>query len=150
MEYFFFWNGTFSNWIESFFTIDGIKYSCGEQYMMYQKAITFNDFDTAKKILATKHPRDQKELGRSVQNFNPIVWNEVRYDLVKKGLKEKFNQNPDMKAELLSHKGKTFVEASPYDRIWGIGYAEENALENIFDWGDNLLGKIITELSNEL
>jgi ribA/ribD-fused uncharacterized protein len=51
---------------------------------------------------------------------------------------------------LLENKGKTFVEASPYDKIWGIGYDVENAIENLNDWGQNLLGKILTELSNEI
>ncbi len=61
-QFHFFWNGVFSNWHDSEFTLLGIKYSCAEQAMMYQKAITFNDHETAKLILATDSPREQKRL----------------------------------------------------------------------------------------
>jgi len=35
----FFWGGIFSQWAPSEFTIDGIKFSHAEQYMMYKKAM---------------------------------------------------------------------------------------------------------------
>ena len=36
-----FWNGIYSNWERSPFVWNGIKFNCGEQYMMYQKAQMF-------------------------------------------------------------------------------------------------------------
>jgi hypothetical protein len=150
VKYNFFWNGIFSNWYESYFDIDGITFNCGEQYMMYEKAITFDDAETARKILESDSPKEQKQLGRKVKNFNPEYWDNVKYEIVKRGLKEKFNQNPKLKKYLLSYKGYQMVEASPFDRIWGIGFTDKEAIENIDKWGDNLLGQIITELSNEL
>jgi ribA/ribD-fused uncharacterized protein len=71
------------------------------------------------------------------------------YELVKKGLREKFSQNIELKKILLSHKQFVIVEASPFDRIWGIGYGNKDAINNINNWGENLLGKILTELANE-
>jgi ribA/ribD-fused uncharacterized protein len=150
ITYIFFWDGMFSNWYESPFTVDGTTFNCGEQYMMYQKAITFNDADTADRILQARHPREHKALGREVKNFNSKKWDEVKYSLVKSGLREKFLQNEKLKAYLLKHKGCTMVEASPYDRIWGIGFNAGSAMENIDRWGENLLGKILTELANEI
>ena len=38
-----FWNGPFSQWYPSKFTIDGIEYNCCEQYMMAKKALMFGD-----------------------------------------------------------------------------------------------------------
>jgi hypothetical protein len=149
-KYKFFWNGKFSNWHPSEFVIDGITFNCGEQMMMYKKAILFNDFETAEKILAEPHPRNQKKLGREVKNFNKLTWDDMCYDLVKDGLREKFNQNPDLKEYLLKYKGYTIVEASPEDAIWGIGFGEWEALDQIDNWGKNYLGKICTELANEL
>ena len=78
------------------------------------------------------------------------IWDKIKYDLVKIGLYNRFTQDLVAKEELLKHKGKIFVEASPYDRIWGIGYTKEEAIDNIDNWGENLLGKILTELSNEI
>ena len=46
--------------------------------------------------------------------------------------------------------GKVFVEASPIDKIWGVGYDENNAEYNEFQWGRNYLGKIITNIRNRI
>ena len=79
IKYKFFWDGIFSNWYPSEFTVDGIEFNCGEQYMMYQKAVVFLDMETAEKILKEPVPRKQKQLGRAVKNFNPKTWNEISY-----------------------------------------------------------------------
>ena len=150
VKYMFFWNGIFSNWHESHFEVNGVKYNCGEQYMMHQKAITFNDKEIADKILREYSPRRQKQLGRKVRNFNPKQWDLVKYELVKNGLREKFNQNPELKRYLLKYKDFQIVEASPEDRIWGIGFYDNEAIQNFENWGENLLGKILTELATEL
>ena len=152
INYMFFWGGMFSNWYisDDQFTVDGITYNCGEQYMMYQKAMTFNDKETAKKILDEIVPSEQKKLGRLVKNYNDSTWNRVRYNIVKRGLFAKFSQNENLKEYLLKYKGYQIVEASPYDRIWGIGYYEQDAINNINNWGENLLGKILTELAQEI
>jgi ribA/ribD-fused uncharacterized protein len=149
IKYNFFWDGVFSNWHPSPFTIDDITFNCGEQYFMYHKALTFNDTETAELILKTDSPREQKKLGRSIQNYTDEAWAKVRYDVVKRGLREKYNQNPELKEYLLEHKDCQIVEASPYDRVWGIGYLSGDAIENIDNWGENLLGKMLTELANE-
>ena len=150
IKYKFFWSGIFSNWYPSEFIIDGITFNSGEQWMMYQKAKTFNDAIIMDKILNETNPKIQKQLGRYVNNFDPNIWDDVRYNLVKIGLREKFLQNEDMLKYLLEHEGYQMVEASPYDRIWGIGFLDKDAIANINDWGENLLGKILTELSIEL
>ncbi len=54
----------------------------------------------------------------------------------------KFSQNKDLKIFLLSTGNKVLVEASPYDKVWGVGLTKQD--ENITDpnnWlGINLLG----------
>lgn len=148
--YKFFWNGVFSNWHKHDFWYKGICFNCAEQAMMYHKAMLFNDQITATLILNAEHPKYQKALGRKVKNFNSEKWDKVKYDLVKDILKSKFTDNLPLLNQLLAYKGYLFVEASPFDRIWGIGYEEKDAIQNIDNWGENLLGKILTELSNEL
>lgn len=149
-KYKFFFKSKLGNWNITDFRVDGIRFNCGEQYMMYCKAMLFNDTETAFEIMYESEPMNHKDLGRKVKNFNPVVWDENKYDLVKTGLRAKFSQNPELKEYLLKFKGQIFVEASPFDRVWGIGYDADHALENINNWGENLLGKILTELSNEL
>lgn len=150
IKYKFFWGSYFSNWYILDFEVDGITYNCGEQYMMYQKALTFNDIETANMIMIEVVPSKQKKLGRQVKNFNQKLWDKVKYDLVKKGLRKKFTQHEHLRKYLLQYKNFQIVEASPYDRIWGIGYDSKNALENIDNWGENLLGKILTDLAQEI
>lgn len=150
IKYHFFLNGKLSNWYDSEFTINELKFSCIEQYMMYMKAVTFGDSEIADKIKSELNPSKQKELGRHVNNYNDSIWSTTRYDIVKKGIIEKFKQNKNLGEYLKNLKGYSIVEASPYDRIWGIGFEEDNALENIDNWGQNLLGKILTDLANNL
>ena len=150
IKYMFFWDGIFSNWYPSEFRVAGYNYNCAEQYLMHQKALLFKDFVTANKIMKSKYPDEQKQLGRNVENYVDAEWDKVRYNIAKIGLREKFLQNPNLLSYLKLHEGFQIVEASPYDRIWGIGYGETDAIANIDNWGENLLGKILTELIVEL
>ena len=149
-KYHFFWKSKLSNWAKSYFEHDGYNYCCGEQMMMHKKSLLFNDLEIAEKIMSTENPKEIKDLGRKVRNFNGVIWDNVKYDVVLSGLISRFKQDNAAKEELLKHKGKFFVEASPYDRIWGIGYESKYALANINNWGENLLGKILTVISNKL
>lgn len=148
-KYFLFWNGPFSNWYPSKFTMDNMTFNCGEQFMMYMKAMTFKDLSSADEIMKTQSPKEQKAIGRKVKNYDNEKWAEVRYDIVKEGLREKFRQNTDLRQFLCSKSDCIIVEASPYDRIWGIGYDEDNAMEHMDNWGENILGKIMMDLSKE-
>lgn len=149
-KYYFFWGGIFSNWYPSKFVVDGLEFNCAEQYMMYMKAMTFKDLNAADEIMKLTDPAKQKKIGRKVKDYDDKVWSEIRYDVVRIGLLEKFKQNEDLKAFLLKHKDDIIVEASPEDRIWGIGYHSSNALHNMTDWGENLLGKMLMDIAKEL
>ena len=149
-KYHFFWGGPFSNWYESHFELNGTKYNCAEQFMMKQKARLFNDYEMEEKIMATSDPSLQKKYGRRVSGFLPNVWDDLSEVIVKTGLRAKYLQNAPLKKALINHSDCVFVEASPYDRIWGIGYSKEDAHLNINNWGENRLGKILTELSKEV
>jgi ribA/ribD-fused uncharacterized protein len=120
--------------------------------MMHQKATFFNDTETAELIMLTSHPKEQKQLGRRVKNFDVNEWSKVNLGFVYKGNLEKFTQNEDLKAQLLSTGNKLLVEASPYDQIWGIGMGEEErGIDNPINWkGQNLLGWAITLVKQEL
>lgn len=148
----FFWGGVFSQWYPSLFIIDGVEYKTAEQYMMVKKALMFNDFDTAKKIMATANPQKQKILGREVKNFNAELWNTYCRKIVFDANYAKFTQNPDLYNELMATKNLTLVEASPSDKIWGIGLGEndERALDRTKWLGTNWLGIAIQEVRNEL
>ena len=147
-----FYNGPFCQWYTSPIIINGINYSCCEQYMMAQKAKVFNDFDSYSKIMQNPSPRDQKALGKLVKNFDESIWKECREKIVFDGNLAKFTQNPKLKQYLLNTKNAIICEASPYDKIWGIGLAENDPrVHDQKQWdGLNLLGKVIMEVRNQL
>ena len=142
----------FSNWYPCRFTDDGVEYNCTEQHMMRGKALLFGDTDVAAEILAAAHPREHKALGRKVKNFDDHVWKRERVRIVTAGNRAKFTQNPELLEQLLATKGTTLVEASPFDKIWGIGLdAKDPSANDPTQWkGQNLLGKLLTELRDEL
>ncbi|BFT69169.1 NADAR family protein [Paenibacillus sp. P36] len=116
----------FSQWHPAPFQIDGITFNCAEQYMMYQKAKLFQDEKIAAKILSAQTPREQKELGRAVRNFQHDKWETSCRQFVYEGSYAKFTQNQSLLEKLLATKGTTLVEASPTDRIWGVGLLEDD------------------------
>lgn len=150
-DFVFFWSGRkgravtktcFSQWYPSSFIVEGKDYKFAEQFMMAKKAEVFGDTAVIARILTSSDPRAIKQLGREVRNFDPAVWDRHKFEIVVQGNLAKFSQNADLRDFLLSTGEKILVEASPYDRIWGIGLDERSA--DAVDprrWrGGNLLG----------
>lgn len=135
-------------WPCEFRSAEGVIFNCAEQFMMASKAMIMNDEETRKMIMATADPREMKRLGRIVRNYDEKVWHDFRWSVVLTGNYLKFSQNPELKDFLLSTGDKVLVEASPYDRIWGIGMgADDPSVENPKNWkGLNLLGFALTEV----
>ena len=163
VEYLFFWghqvkkSGTISknclsNWYPSEFIVDGIIYSTVEHFIMAQKAKLFGDIMIYKAILNAETPKEAKLLGREVTGFNDKTWSMYRMDIALSGLEAKFAQNKELKFFLLSTENRILVEASPHDKIWGIGMAEKNPeVENPKSWkGSNLLGFGLMEVRDRL
>ncbi len=139
----FFWSGIYSQWFESPFEAEGQIFNTAEQYMMYKKAMLFNDEDIANAIMRTRNPKEQKALGRQVRGFNSKKWNEHAINIVSEGNYQKFKQNPNLSKTLLGkHLNKEIVEASPFDKIWGIGlHFNDEACDDKSKWqGTNWLG----------
>lgn len=135
------------------FVMRGNTFNCGEQAMMYHKAMLFDDVAIAKKIMNERYPPKMKTLGRGVINFNQRIWDNYKYNLVLEINRAKFSQNADLRKFLLSFPDNTlFVEASPFDGIWGVRLPEYAAeIRNIHHWqGENLLGFILTTVRREI
>eukprot|EP00301_Raphidiophrys_heterophryoidea_P019233 c4197_g1_i1.p1 GENE.c4197_g1_i1~~c4197_g1_i1.p1 ORF type:complete len:383 (+),score=95.99 c4197_g1_i1:109-1257(+) len=150
-DFVFFWrptqvNGEFGQWYSSPFTIDDVEFSCAEQYMMYRKVMLFGDEGLAKKILQTKSPKVMKSLGRKTSTWDERLWHKWRLSIVVKANMAKFGQDQDLMQCLLATGSKTLVEASPRDKIWGIGISASNPdAKHPNKWkGQNLLGVAIT------
>ncbi|MNJ86155.1 Swarming motility protein YbiA [compost metagenome] len=141
-----------SQWWPAQFQEDGVLYRTAEHYMMIQKAKLFDDQEILLKMLQKVAPKDVKDLGRQIRNFDPEIWDKHKFRIVKQGNYLKFSQDEQLKQFLLQTKNKVLVEASPVDPVWGIGLAEDapNAL-NPKEWrGENLLGFALMEVRDEL
>lgn len=152
----FFWKpnqkyGYLCQWYSSPIIENGRRFPTAEHYMMYHKAILFQDRATAQCILETPDPKRAKELGRMVKGFNEYVWFQHASQIVENGNYLKFTQNPRLLVQFKEFPIDTrFYEASPYDRVWGIGFSEDNAEQNREKWGQNLLGNAISQVRRRL
>ena len=130
-DYVAFWGSVFSNFYpcDIHVTEDwwgkpiDIHFSSSEQYFMWLKATEFDDHETAEKILKAKTPKEAKKLGRQVNNFDDEEWREVREAAMWNAVWLKFSQNEDLGKIITDpmFSGKSFVEGSPVDKIWGVG-----------------------------
>lgn len=120
--------------------------------MMARKAELFGDLSARQRILAARTPAEAKKLGRDVAGFSEEVWLQHRFDIVVSASVGKFSQNSDLKKFLLDTGGRVLVEASPVDRIWGIGLAENDpAAQDPGQWqGLNLLGFALMSARDQL
>lgn len=162
-EYIFFWGDTprpdgslgtscLSQWFHAPFTVDGVRYSTAEHWMMAGKARMFGDQESERRAIAAGHPQQAKEIGRQVRGFDTEIWQRHRFELVVEGNLHKFGQNAPLRDYLLGTGDQVLVEASPVDRIWGIGLAADDRLAvHPAQWrGLNLLGFALMQVRFEL
>jgi ribA/ribD-fused uncharacterized protein len=142
----------FSQWWTAPFVIDGLTYPTAEHFMMASKARLFGDDAAFKRVLNATSPKQAKVIGRGVQGFDDELWTQERCQLVIAGNLAKFSQHPPLWDFLLSTGEKVLVEASPYDRIWGIGLsADDERAGKPEQWrGLNLLGFALMEVRERL
>jgi ribA/ribD-fused uncharacterized protein len=163
LKYVYFWGHTpsrdgsvgsacLSQWSPEGFTVDGVRFATAEHYMMWGKAMLFGDTASAARILEAGHPRDAKTLGGRVTPFDQQTWDDNRFAIVVAGNLAKFRQNPELGTYLAGTGDRVLVEASPMDRIWGIGLARDDprAADPARWRGLNLLGFALMEVRARL
>jgi len=141
-----------SQWWPVAFGDDGVEFGSAEHYMMWRKAMLFGDAEIAAEVVAARTPAQAKDLGRRVRGFDDQTGVEHRWEIVVTGSRLKFGQDPALRDYLLSTRNRVLVEASPRDRIWGIGLASSSEhAEQPEHWrGLNLLGFALMEAREQL
>lgn len=152
IKYVFFWghqppktgvtSSCFSQWYAAPFVVEGQRYPTAEHFMMAEKAALFGDSQTRAEVLLAPNPGAAKALGRKVSGFNEAAWLAQRYTIVVRANEAKFKQNAELGSFLANTGSRVLVEASPVDKIWGIGLArDDEQVNNPNLWrGLNLLG----------
>ncbi|MGW0333336.1 NADAR family protein [Streptomyces sp. NPDC003011] len=131
-----------SQWWPSPFTVDGVSYASAEHWMMARKARLFGDAEAERHARAARSPAEAKKAGRLVRGFDEEIWRRERFQIVVEGSVHKFTAHAELGAFLLGTGTRVLVEASPVDRVWGIGLAaDDEAAQDPERWrGPNLLG----------
>jgi ribA/ribD-fused uncharacterized protein len=147
-----FWGGPFSQWAKAPFTIGDLQFNCAEQYMMYQKASVFGNLKEASWVLKNKDPRRQKAIGRLIRGLIPERWDAISKGIVYIGNLAKFSQNEEFKKALIETGDRTIVEASPHDKLWGIGLAADDLRSrDMKTWrGKNWLGDVLMYVREDI
>ncbi|WP_041819220.1 NADAR family protein [Streptomyces davaonensis] len=141
-----------SQWWPSPFTVNGVSYATAEHWMMAEKARLFSDPDAERRILAAEHPSQAKNAGRLVRGFDEETWTRERFAIVVEGSIHKFTSTEPLRSYLLNTGDRVLVEASPVDRVWGIGLAanDDGAMDPRRWRGPNLLGFALMEARERL
>ncbi|CAM5688277.1 NADAR family protein OS=Streptomyces alboniger OX=132473 GN=CP975_26150 PE=4 SV=1 [Streptomyces alboniger] len=139
--------GCLSQWWPSPFTVDGVAYATAEHWMMAAKARLFDDAEAERAALAARTPAEAKTAGRLVRGFDEAIWARERFAVVVEGSVHKFASDPALGDFLRGTGRRVLVEASPVDRIWGVGLpADDPRVEDPAKWrGRNLLGFALME-----
>jgi ribA/ribD-fused uncharacterized protein len=122
-----------------------------EKFMMYGKAMLFNDQAKAQEILNTDNPYDCKQLGRQVAGFDQAQWDKWAYQIVLTGNREKYRQNPGA-AKFLIETAPFILAEGSYDRTWGVGLSKDDTRIAVqANWtGENRAGTIQMQVRDEL
>lgn len=131
-------NGYLSNFYFSGFIIDGTTYPTVEHYFQSKK---FEGLSQEKYILSLGHPAQTAKEGKRRDFPLRKDWEQVKEDVMYKGIKAKFTQNLELLKKLVDTGGKELIEDSPYDYYWGIGRNKT---------GQNRLGILLMELRGEI
>jgi ribA/ribD-fused uncharacterized protein len=144
--------GCLSQWWPAPFRVGGVTYPTAEHFMMAGKARLFGDEVMAWRIIEAASPGDAKALGQAIRGYDEELWASSRYGIVVEGNIAKFGQHQDLLAYLAATAGRVLVEASPADRVWGIGLAaDDSRADRPSQWeGLNLLGFALMDVRERL
>lgn len=136
-------NGWLSNWSKHPIQENGVYFKTVEHYIMYRKALLMKDSASATKILDTDMPYRVRQLGRKIVPYDEKTWASNREAIIFDAILLKVEAYPSLKVALVTSGNKTIVEASPYDKIWGVGLAASDPRILLPEYweGTNLLGE---------
>ena len=129
--------GCFSNFSRHPVEIDSNIWPTSEHYF---QAMKFQDPSLQENIRKESSPGTAARMGRDRNKPLRKDWEEVKDDVMRKVVKAKFEQHPDIMEILLSTGDATLVEHTVNDAYWG---------DDGDGFGKNMLGKILMEVRDE-
>ncbi|MGL5874535.1 MAG: NADAR family protein [Xenococcaceae cyanobacterium] len=126
--------GCFSNFSAHGFRLDGFWWSTSEHYFQAQKFVGTHHFEA---IRQAKTPKQAAVMGRERSRPLRSDWEEIKDEIMKKAVLQKFETHEDISKILLSTENESIVENAPHDYYWGCGKDGS---------GKNKLGQILMEV----
>jgi N-glycosidase YbiA len=130
--------GCFSNFSAHGFMLDELYWATSEHYFQAQK---FVGTPYLEKVRQTKTPKDAANMGRDRSLPLRADWEQVKDDVMRKAVLQKFRTHADIQEILLATGDEVLVENSPIDYYWGCGKDGS---------GKNKLGQILMEVREVL
>ena len=88
----------FSNFHQCNFSCKGQQFHSSEQSILWKKAEFFGDAISQERILNSEDALDCKNIARDIRDYNKSNWTKLAESVCYNGLKQKFEQNPHLKA----------------------------------------------------
>ncbi len=110
--------------------INGRCYQTAIQYIMSEKALLFNDFNSYKKIMNESDPAICQKLGDSVENYDDAVWKNSYREILFNANIGKFLSDKTFANALLSTGDSVLLNANPNDDIYGTGIEKEELTDD--------------------
>lgn len=116
--------------------------SFSEKAIMAVKAALMGDLEIFHEIDEAADPKECKNLGRGVRNFDEGLWQKHLEEVAFEVVRQKFDSEKTLRELLLSTGDKILAEAAPNDTIWGIGLpSTDPRSHDPSQWcGRNILG----------
>ena len=125
--------GCFSNFSKHGFEIEGKYWMTSEHFFQAQK---FVGTEFEEQIRLSTSPMEAANMGRDRSIPLRRDWEEVKDDIMRRAVFEKFKNNIEAKKTLFSTVNEEIIEKTTSDFYWGCG--EDGT-------GINMLGKILME-----
>lgn len=130
--------GFFSNFSPHGIELKGKWWPTTEHYFQAQK---FVGSSHEEQIRLAKTPKQAAEMGRDRSRPLRADWEEVKDDVMREAVLQKFLSHDDIQRALLETGDAELIEKTTYDYYWGCG---TNGT------GKNMLGQILMEVRSEI
>ena len=131
--------------------VQGVPYSCNEQFIQSQKADLFDDKQAKARIMASENPREMKQIGRKIRGYVDSVWKSHTEQIVMECVRRKVYDHQEVQDYLLS-TGDRLIGEGTTDPHFGVGlHISDIRVLSYNEWqGNNLMGKALMEVRSEI